>query len=311
VRVRHPTAERLEGALSVALGNGPVEVLRREENVHSSTFATEVVSCRIDNETLELFCKYGPTEHESSFGHRGGIGFEADVYRQVLVPVRATAPRLYGVHDDETAGTTWLFLEYLRSAMRVSKWGDPGAMEGAARWIGSFHRRFEHRTPRLSRRQLTLHDVDYYRGWSRRTLRFADTEKFPWLGRLCSRFERLVAPRLATQPLTVVHGEFTVHNVLATPRAVHPVDWQSAGVGVGETDLVALTEGWVDDISRRCEREYAAARWGDSPPCDFTETLQLARVYHEFRWLGEEHWRDEGEPRFDALQEAADELGLL
>lgn len=32
---------------------------------------------------------------ESGYGHRGGIGREADVYRHVLEPLEETAPKFY------------------------------------------------------------------------------------------------------------------------------------------------------------------------------------------------------------------------
>jgi len=38
---------------------------------------------------------------------------------------------------------------------------------------------------------------------------------------------------------------------------------------------------------RRCEREYRKARWPNRIPEDFEEILAAARLYVNFRWLGD------------------------
>jgi hypothetical protein len=38
----------------------------------------------------------------------------------------------------------------------------------------------------------------------------------------------------------------------------------------------------------KCEVEYQLARWPNGAPADFFRTLEAARVYVHFRWLGDQ-----------------------
>ena len=67
-------------------------------------------------------------------------------------------------------------------------------------------------------------------------------------------------------------------------------------------------------IVARCLRAYSRARWPSCPPADLGRRLDAARVYLQFRWLGDRpdltctrklRWR------FRDLRAAADRLGLL
>src|SRR6266446_1571831 len=66
------------------------------------------------------------------------------------------------------------------------------------------------------------------------------------------------------------------------------------GLGVrrrrpGEIDVATLTEGkhWRGQIAHQCEREYQRARWPKCTPANFSRTLEAAKIYLHFRWLGE------------------------
>src|SRR5206468_4732265 len=50
---------------------------------------------------------------------------------------------------------------------------------------------------------------------------------------------------------------------------------------------ISLTHSWPRPIVRKCEREYARSRWPDGVPDDFLENLEAARMYMNFRWLGD------------------------
>lgn len=288
---RFPDVRTLAAGLAPRLG-GPVTVLRRKRNPNASTFPAEVVTCRLaDGRTVPLLCKYGAGPGDDVYGHKAGVAYEADVYQEVLRPLRGrlAAPRCYGAHHDRATGMTCLVLEYLGGSARIHLTADPAAaMALAARWIGRFHALHEARGAGGRRRFLNAYDADYYRGWARRTAEFAGRlhRRFPWLAGLCHCFEEL-AGVLLDGPRTVIHGEYFPKNVLLHEGAIYPVDWESAALAAGEVDLASLTEGWPAGVARRCERAYRQARWPGGAPADFPERLAVARLYDLFRWLGD------------------------
>src|SRR5260370_33989561 len=88
-----PSSEALSAGLSRRLnGRGSargrvdveVEVIKRETS-HEGTFPKELVTCRLgDGSTRTLFCKYGIDADNAAHGHRGGVVYEARVYRMLL-----------------------------------------------------------------------------------------------------------------------------------------------------------------------------------------------------------------------------------
>jgi aminoglycoside phosphotransferase (APT) family kinase protein len=281
----------------------------------TSTYPSEVVSCRLaDGVDVRVFCKYGadrPAHLDG--GHRGGVGYEAAVYRDVLRSSGVSVPRFYSSYTDPGTGAVWLFVEYLPRAARVSK--SPGAMGLAARWLGEFHQTFEGRpAPGLN-----CYDADYYRAWARRAAEFASPwrHRFPWVEALCDRFAGQTAADLCRLPVTVVHGELYPCNVLVCGGAVYPIDWESAAAGPGEIDFASLTEGWPMELAAECVREYCAARWPGGAPADFGKRVAAARLYWALRWLGRPPapLTDEKSRRylryFDQLYAAGRTLGLI
>src|SRR3989475_13312309 len=131
-------------------------------------------------------------------------------------------------------------------------------------------------------------DGAYSRGWPRRTDRnFAPGyRRFPWIAPMCRKFESRV-PILLDAPQTVIHGEYFGQNIVYRNGTSWPADWQSTAIAPGEIDLASLTHSWPKALVRRCEREYRKARWPDGAPDDFPEILEAARVYMNFRWLGD------------------------
>ena len=118
-----------------------VTILRRQLNIYATSFPSEIVTCRVDDGSeLRLFCKYAAGHSHNAYGHRGGVAYEAAVYRHLLQPSRAPTPTFYGSHTDISTGATWLILEHLDNTLRVSHTPEPAAsMSVAARWIGQFH----------------------------------------------------------------------------------------------------------------------------------------------------------------------------
>ena len=270
-------------------GGGTLTVLRREPNVYESTFPSEVVTCRLaDGSWRRLFCKYSADLDNSDHGHRGGVAYEAEVYRQVLRPSRALTPRFYGTYTDDARSGTWLVLEYLDGGHDLVETPEPEAELLAARWIGRFHAAQEGHAVSAPVAFLNRCDAAYYSGWARRAAAVVRPwhGRYPWVGTLCERFEGML-DLLSASPLTVIHGEYYPLNILVRGSVVYPVDWESAAVGAGEIDLASLTEGWPEEGARRIAQEYQRARWPDGPPAEFEQRLAMSRLYLSFRWLAD------------------------
>jgi thiamine kinase-like enzyme len=308
-----PDDQTLAAGLGAILGGG-VRVLSRELNPYASTFPSEVVTCRWpDCSERRLFCKYGAGPHGDVYGHKGGVSYEAAVYERVLRPLEADVPQLHGVWTEKVTRRTWLVCDYLDESDLLHR--EPAALAPAARWIGRFHRRSTAHLRRESLPFLNAYSAEYYLGWARRTLRFAEGlhSRFPWLMGLCKRFEEALALLLAP-PLSVIHGEYYPGNILLRKGKIYPVDWESAAVAAGEIDIASLTECWSAEIAGACEAGYRQARWPQGPPAEFSRRLAAARLYLAFRWLGQRpDWTTDESVvwRFDELRAAGDQLGLL
>jgi thiamine kinase-like enzyme len=292
-----------------------VSVLEREP-FDRGTFPSEIVTCQVDGrEKLRLFCKYAADSAHPSHGHRGGVAYEAAIYRHVLEPLSLTAARSYGASGDEAPEAGWLLLEYLDDAVRLDKSEEPDALFLAARWIGKFHAASEANPAHAARSFLKTYDAEYYSGWVRRTLRFAHGmhEDMHWLAPLCKNAEMFLTDTLITTQ-TLIHGEYYPKNILVRGRQIYPVDWESAAIAMGEIDLATLTEGWDFETAQKCGREYRRARWPRGGPPGFERTLSAARLYLFFRWLGDRpEWTTSSDAQewFDELRSAGERLGLL
>src|SRR5437867_1136369 len=93
---------RLTAALNGDNSTGePVRVLERKFPRMMSTFPNEVVRCQLaDGSQREVFLKYEAGHSHNSFGHRGGVAYEAEVYRRVLQPIPDFRPQCLGAHTD-------------------------------------------------------------------------------------------------------------------------------------------------------------------------------------------------------------------
>src|SRR6266516_944463 len=83
---------------AVGGAHGSVTVLERQANRYASTFPSEIVSCRLGNGVdVQVVCKYGSGgPGRRAYGHRGGVAYEAAVYRYVLQPLSLSRPRFHG-----------------------------------------------------------------------------------------------------------------------------------------------------------------------------------------------------------------------
>jgi hypothetical protein len=296
--------------------DGQVTILTREPNPRKSTYPSEVLACQLtDGSEVRFLCKYAAESNHEAYGHRGGVAYEAEVYRHVLQSLPVSTPAFYGLHRDEITGQTWFILEYMDHSVQVNHSHDRTLMPAAARWLGQFHRANESRLSPGMLPFLHRHDAAYYLSWAARTSRFAGSlhRRFHWLATLCQRFERIVEI-LSEPPLIIVHGEYYPNNVLFHQGIIYPVDWESTAVAIGQIDFASLTERWPSHTVERCRAEYLSARWPDGRPADFERKLDAAKLYWQFRWLGERpEWTTEDRScwRFDQLQTVGERLGLI
>ena len=302
-----------------------VTIVRRQTNAYTSTAASEIVTCELEQgDRLQFFCKYSGAQSHNTGDHRGGVAYEAKVYRRLLQKLPLSTPKFYGVHVDDTRGETWLILEYLNHALPISEapWSKTGCKEAkpvalfkAARWLGFFHMLGEDPRTQDSVGFLSTYDTEYYTGWARRTVQFARPlhRKFPWLTVLCKDLDRSVAPILETSKV-VVHGEYYPMNILLCSGMVFPVDWESTAFALGEIDLASLTDGWPAAIARDCVNEYIHVRWPNGAPPDSERRYSAAQLYWCLRWLGDrQDWTLDQSmlPYFERLRSLAERLGLI
>ncbi|GAC1398086.1 MAG: hypothetical protein NVSMB52_11650 [Chloroflexota bacterium] len=253
--------------------------------------------------------------HHSGHGHRGGLHYEAEVYRRVLQPLSISAPCLYGAYDAPDEKDSWLFLEYLEDSYRVNLAPIPDAMTRAAGWIGRFHAANEMRLATDPMLFLNKYDDAFYAGWARRTSEFTLKlqSSLPWLRTLCQRFEECI-DTLLMPSVTVIHGEYTMSNTLVRGDIVYPVDWQSAAIAAGEIDVACLLEGWPADTEQDCVVEYKRERWPAGAPANFARRFDIAKLYWHFRWLGDQSQRTTHESliwHVQYLKPLGERLGLL
>lgn len=315
LRAALPEPQALETGLRAILGDDVV-VVQRWANDYASSFPSEIVGCRTgDGRELQLLVKFGVGQGHRSHGHRGDAAHESEVYRRVLLPSRCSAPRWHGTYLVPGTEDRWLAIEYVVGAERVACASRPAeAMTLAARWSGEFHALNEPRAAGDELAFMPRYDAEYYGQWAQRTVELsAELQgRFPWLASLCARFVESLEPLLAAP--TVIHGEYTPKNTLIQRERVCPVDWESAAIAAGEIDLAALTDEWPPPIAERCVLEYRRARWPRGAPADFARRLALARLYWNFRWLGERaEWTtsERGQRRIENVARIAKEAGLF
>lgn len=313
-----PDLDALRAGLACVLDHhegirGELMIIQREPSAYATSFPCEIVTCRLGNgKELQLFCKYSAGEGSCSHGQRGGVGYEAGVYREVLAPSGFSVPTFHGAYSDPATGDTWLILEYLDGCLRAQKVPELQAVLSAARWIAQFHAANERRVSTGETSCLTVYDAEYYIGWPRRASRFADLRRhsLPWLLDLCRYFERDLVS-LAELPQTVIHGEYYPHNIMFRYGKILPIDWETAAVGPGEIDLATLGDGWPPEVNRRFEAEYVQTRWPSGAPPDFRRNLDLAQAYVHLRWLGDRDTKVDDVVRWKELTILAKNLGGL
>lgn len=262
---------------------GPIDI-DSSPSRYASTATTRLVTVREGGVVLlRAFCKSAP----EGGGYRRGVAYEAAVYREILGPLRADVPAYLGAWDDPLSTHSCLAVEYVPSALRVSKSPDANAMPRAAAWLGALHRRIDVVGLTAEQRDLLqAYDADYLGRWFDLAAPFvrAASGAAPGVAELLDLRSEIVA--LLTSDLTLVHGDFYPDNVLVRGSDIAVVDWESAAIGAGEIDLASLTERWSEDVTSSCLAAYSDSRWDSRPSVDLLRRHVAARLYHLIRVPG-------------------------
>ena len=244
-----------------------------------------------NGDTVNLFVKYLADGGANNFGHRGGLLYEADFYKDVLSTLPISQIKYYGtckLGDDSI-----MVLDFLEDSLRFAKSKDRHSLEKAASWLGKFHSFKHDKVPGY----ITRYDEAYYNVWLNKFIKIADplSEEFPILREVITCFSEN-SWMLTEGPNTFIHGEYYSRNVLYKDGTIYPVDWESAGWASGEIDLASLIEQWDQVTISNAKAAYITARWpeGDFSLVDFEKRLILCKMYFFFRWcpfrLDEINW---------------------
>lgn len=257
----------------------------RRRPLEAGTVPKDVLTIHTDQGVEVVFCKHGSIGLADDRSRRRGVSFEEQVYRHFLEDLGAGTAALRGSYRRGDGGVT-LVLDEVRDAVRLSEAPRKAIVEAAA-WLGRFHSLAG--VPSTVVVDLFVHDADQLRCWVSRVVEFAAPLRgdYPWLESLC---EQIIdaAQEVMSEPCCLLHGEYTVHNVLVGPGGICPVDWESAGIGPGEIDLAMLTENWPATTIARCAEAYDQARFGGVRSRQ-ERGLAVARgqLYATLRWLGD------------------------
>jgi hypothetical protein len=280
-----------------------------------STFPSEIVTCELsDGRLLRFFCKYEAGRSHKGHGHRAGVAYEADVYRQILQPLPVSTPRYFGAFNDESIGGHCMVLEYLQGYKTLGRAELSGDyINRAASWIGHFHYVTTKNALYSSNPFLITYSSEYYLGWIRRTLEYSKNyyRTYPWIPEFCNNSIDLFS-NLSTSSRTIIHGEYYPGNIAVGSGVISPLDWESAAVAMGEIDLAMLTDCWPPAIVDECETEYRRARRLEDRDPEFRSRLAAARLYIQFRWLGDRPKRTARQVwRFEKVRALGEQLGLI
>lgn len=322
----HSLSSGLRSVLCVSNGS-ELTILERERNAYSSGSLSDIVTCRCaDGRPLRLLVKYAqypdaahyrhPSQEPFTVGSWSNVPYEAQVYREVLEPLRLSTPKFYGTYQEPGSGRLWLVLEYFDNAIPLDEQFDDSAMKLAASWLGRFHAISEQRIANKADVScLKIHDGSYYSAFATRALAHAGRldQSFSWLPNLCSRFKDFARSIWTVRP-TITHGDYFQHNILIRDRNIHPVDWEEAAIDLGEIDLACLTYRWPASVTECCELEYKKSRWPQGSPDDFETVANAARLalyFDDIRNVANWTDRDERLTFSKEMRSLGERLGLI
>jgi phosphotransferase family enzyme len=322
--------QELEAALRGMLG--PLALVDRRPGFYETSFAIDELDVELEQGgRLELVFKDVGPEALAEGARAAKPSFlydperEIQAYRELLAPAWLGTPAFHGAVVDPDRSRYWLFIERVPG---VPLWqiGELERWQDVARWLASMHERFAAEPSSWGgASHLLRYDEDLYRRWPQRATELAGEDRRERVEWLLSRYPPVVE-RLASLPVTFLHGEFYASNVIVPEREheqageqrVCPIDWELAAVGPGLLDLAALVSGWEreqrDAIAGAYRDALAAPDLVAGSPPQFREALDCALLHLCVQWLGwAEGWTPPAEHRHDWLGEGvalAKRLGL-
>ncbi|MGY1688902.1 phosphotransferase family protein [Geodermatophilus sp. SYSU D01105] len=280
-----------------------IVTLRGRPYIYSTSFRLEELEVELDDGTrLDLVLKDLGRAGMLPGARRSKPAFLYDPLREIeayadILPLQALGTaRCYGTLDDGGPG---LILEKV-PGRELYQVGEPPVWHDVARWLAGMHDGFTDHAGELqeSRAHLIRYDAAYYRRWLDRACSalvdgVATEDQRSALRRVGAGLGRALE-RLATMPVTFLHGELYASNVLVVEgvadRRVCAVDWEMAGLGPGLLDVAALCSGWDEGTSRALALSYRRAlrpRPGWPPGAEeFLALLDCCSLCVAVQWLG-------------------------
>jgi aminoglycoside phosphotransferase (APT) family kinase protein len=303
--------------------------LSRRLAPYRASFHLEEVDLRLDGGTrLDLVFKDLGQQLETARRVKPQFLYnprrEIDAYRAILAHERLGTPICYGTVVEPCDSQYWLFIERIEGT-RLRELGEFSTWELAARWVAALHVEYAPQANQLQgQTHLLKYDREYMALWIERARQVSGIDpttvgQIEWLAQ---RYDAIVE-RLATLPVTLIHGEFYPSNIMvrntASGVSLSPVDWEMAALGPGLLDLAAITSGsWSKrkavalarayyDVARHAYTEIRSFK-------QFMYALDCCRLYHAVQWLG---WSAEWVPPpehthdwMNAALQLAEHLGL-
>jgi phosphotransferase family enzyme len=246
---------------------------------------------------------------------------EVGVYRSLLADAPTGTARCFGTGDDGAGWPRWLFLERV-DGVELYQVGDLDKWVATAEWAARLHLAFAGRVDELRRSSVPLHvhDRAWIDRWADRMATAAVTARAPVFAATCRVLRAVPAlrDRLASMPMTLVHGELYASNVIVGrephDRRVCPIDWEMAALAPGLVDLAALTAGDWSESDRTAMEEAYCRTVGRTYDSSFVADLDACRLASCIQWLGwAPGWAPPEEHAYGWLAEAVtivERLGL-
>ena len=305
----------IDSELTVSMPGTRVRSVRRQPAAYRASFHLEELDVELDDgRMIPMMFKdvgglVGPSRQvKPPFLHDPLR--EITVYKFLLQPARFNTPVCYGALASIADHRYWLFLERV-AGLQLRECGEFDRWQQAAAWLARLHSEFAPQAASLRGRERLLRlDRNYFAMWMPRAVRtVTDPAAKRFLQRLASRYETVVE-RLASLPVTLIHGEFYPSNILVRDVSgdVAPVDWEMAAIGPGIIDLAALVTGWPEAEALALTRTYFDAARAPLSLTSFehlTSVMDCARLHFAVQWLGwSADWEVPAEHRHDWSQAA-------
>lgn len=265
----------------------PATVVDVQPSPYATTHALSDVTVEVAGERVALVLKDLGASAVLPEARDRRPGFLDDPSREVVVYTELLTPRRLGTARCWAHGDHWLLLEKV-AGVELYQVGEPETWTAAARWLARFHEemRAAATDPPAN---LLRHDAPYHRRWGERA---AAAHADRRVRRVLDSHDTVV-DALAALPPTVLHGDCWASNVLVdagsdgTVHRVCPVDWETAAVGPGLSDLAALVMGWPDEERRAIALAYHHELGADAPDAaTFLADLDRCAVQLCVQWLG-------------------------